>query len=198
MTYLDKDWRLSIFYDTLPTGVSLMSHVQHLWVNITSGVDAGGSFDNYQGETKDETLVSLTEFIEAYMIPYVTMYSDAADINRAELWAAPEGTDDFQFYSVKAITLPGTGVTDDIPTMQGTFTFRAQNGKGGRVQFMEPIVNTVLRIAAPTTIQPVEDIFAFLLDPAASIAFHRSRSFYIAGINYCGNISDALEKRRYR
>lgn len=197
MTYLDKDWRVTFFTNATPDGVDPMVHEHRIWVNVSGGGDPGDVFDDFSVVSRNLTTQSLQEFVDDYVLLIQPLYSDTSSVLTAELWAAEPNTNDFTFYSSYDIGVDGTAITGDIACMQGTLTFRPQLGGWGKLVFMEPVVNTVLRVPFPTSVASVDTIAGFTIN-ANSPIIHRTKGFYISKIAYSGNINDELEKARYR
>jgi hypothetical protein len=198
MTYLDLDWRVIIFYNTVPAGLTQLTHQMKFFVNLTDGTTPGGLWDDLFAVTRrNGTEQPLAEYVNDFLALVAEVFHTSTAFSRGELWAAPAGSNDFVFYSAGDLIQDGISGTPPGAYHQATLTMRAASGKTGRVQMMEDISTDLSRFLIGSSGGLYQDIVGFV-SGALSAHLHRDRSFFISPINYCGTFSDALEKKRNR
>lgn len=196
MTYLDKNWRLTVYYTTTPAGLTLLSHIHNVYINITDGVSPGGDWGDYFATIRSGGEVSMTTYLDTYMDLVEPVCPPTTSFIRAELWAADPGSDDFIFYSVVPIGHVGSGAAGGGYNSQ-IMTFRCQDGKGMRLQFAETSVSA-----------GDKDPYPFANAASAALAAHASGSssaivnkftfFPIAPVNNCVEQNENYWKDRRR
>jgi hypothetical protein len=196
MTYLDKDWQLRFIYNTTPTGFPIMEHVERHWINVTGGVDPGGDLSDFEITQRNGVPGNADVSVDAMVAALISRHSTVSEINRAELWAASVGSDDFIFYSTYTIAEIGTVASSAQVALQETYTFRSADGKTGRIQIMEGVTAGNGRNSYPFggTAQTLADYFSGSTSPFIT----RSRAPFVSPINLLFGQNEQLFEKRFR
>ena len=122
-------WQMRFFYTTEPSGLSLLSHVFQLNLDISGTPSPGDLFATIDAKQRDTTLLDCQTLAHQIRdLVKVMQHSAHFDFLRAELWKYDAGTFEATYYSTLGMPQPGTGVTDNIPSHYHTYSFRTQEG----------------------------------------------------------------------
>lgn len=197
MTYLDKVWRMTLFYSVTLSSV-VLNHVHHVYVNVTDGpASPGGGMDEFSAQRKSGVEDSLSGMWDDYQDLIEPLFANTANFVRIELWAADVGSSDFVFWSTLPIGHAGSGIGTNQAGIGQIITMRSQDGKSGRLQFMENQLTAAVKDPYPFSNAPSADIAAWITGNN-SFLFNKSKSWFIAPINNCVEQNEKVWDKRFR
>lgn len=196
-TYLGKKWRMTVFYTTQPAGLTIASHEHNVFLNVTDGGSPGAAWDDFVTTTRQGIVVGMTDFLDTYMDLVEPLFAPTAQFIRAELWAAEPNTKDFIFYSTLPIGHAGSSAGASTPYIGQIITYRCQNGKSMRSQFLETVLAAGAKDPYPFTNAQSAALAAYIAGETSSVV-NQSFAFPIAPINNCVEQNEALWDARQR
>lgn len=196
MTYLDKTWRMTLFYNVVLSGVTV-DHVHHVYVNVDNGDEPGNTMDVYEVQRRNGSIVTADVIWDEYQDLIEPLFANTANFVRIELWAADAGSNDFVFYSTLPIGHVGSGVGTNQAGIGQIITMRSVDGKSGRLQYMENQMLAGAKDPYPFSNTPSANIAAYITG-LTSFIYSKNRAWFIAPINNCVEQNEKIWDKRFR
>lgn len=197
MPNFDGEAEVTIFYDTQPTGFTLLEHTVTFDVLPVSVLVPGTDFVDIDVETRIGGFLALKDAVDDFVAGMIALYPSTATIIRAELNYIPEGTEDKQFISVYGINEVGTNGTGSQVAQQSTYTFRSLGGGSGRIQFMESSITGNSKSSYPygsAALNALPD----LITATSNFILARDNTFMFANLHLSNGQNERLFRKRFR